>query len=103
MLSGSLAVFGFTGNEDLEVHDIDLARSAAEFPRLLNALEDRGIVCAVRDHHVMQAHAFRVVALSSLIELYRRGLGATADETGETASRKRSALERKFEALASIP
>jgi hypothetical protein len=39
VLSGSLAVFGYTQSQDMTVNDIDLACSELAFPRLSRALD----------------------------------------------------------------
>lgn len=107
ILDSSLAVFAYTRDPSLEVHDIDLGCPEADFPRLRAALEARGIECRLKPWHVLQAHrdglkidfgatghwnqnlpegieharfgdiTFRMVSLDALRELYRRGLADT--------------------------
>jgi hypothetical protein len=131
LLSGSLAVFGYTRNQAMRVNDIDLACSELEFPRLSQALEAKGIAYELKEWHVLQVRRddlkvefdsteywmadlpedydtlriggckFRVVSLASLKELYRRGLQATAGQSNEANPAKHSALARKYEALCS--
>jgi hypothetical protein len=131
VLSGSLAVFGYTQDPAMRVNDIDLACSEREFPRLCRALEAQGIVCVVKAWHVLQARsgdlkvefdslehwmadvpggtntlvvgecAFKVVSLAGLTELYRRGLEATAGADDENQRAKHSAIAAKFAALCS--
>ncbi len=130
VLSGSLAVFGYTRNPALRVNDVDLACSERDFPRLGQALAARGIPHQVKAWHVLQARqddlkvefdameywmaglpedydrlviggcAFNVVGLSSLRELYRRGLEATAKDEANRA--KHAAIAAKYEALCSM-
>ena len=52
VLSGSLAVFGYTQNQAMAINDVDLACSELEFPGLSRALEAKGITHEVRDWHV---------------------------------------------------
>lgn len=129
VLSGSLAVFGYTGSQNMAINDIDLACSELAFPSLMQALEVRGLACTLKEWRVLQArrdelkiefdsleywlkglppeyetlvvdgHIFTVVSFSSLKELYRRGVEATADQ-GDGA--KYAAIMRKYEALCSI-
>ncbi len=42
-LDGSLAVFAYTENQDMNVNDIDLSCSETEFSRIINVLEERTI------------------------------------------------------------
>lgn len=130
VLSGSLAVLGYTGIETMKVNDIDLACSEREFPRLSSALGEKGIAHEVKPWHVLQARrddlkvefdsleywmtgipqdyhtlvvggmSFRVVSLSSLRELYRRGLEATVGDEADRA--KHRAIAEKYEALRSL-
>jgi hypothetical protein len=116
----------------MRVNDIDLACSEREFPRLGRALSAQGIVHKLKEWHVLQAHrgdlkvefdsieywmaglagdydtlvidgyAFRVVGLSSLKELYRRGLEATASQSDEANQVKHAAIAEKYEALCSV-
>jgi hypothetical protein len=132
VLSGSLAVFGYTQRQDMTVNDIDLACSELAFPRLSRALDAHGIAHALKQWHVLQVYkdalkvefdsiehwmaglpdaydtlvldgyAFKVVHLASLRELYRRGLEATASQSDEVNRAKYSAILNKYEALCSI-
>src|SRR5574341_2101664 len=54
VLDGSLAVLAYTANQDMSVNDVDLSCSEAEFPKLMGALDDRGIKYKLRDWHVLQ-------------------------------------------------
>jgi hypothetical protein len=55
IVSGSLAVFAYTENPTIEVHDVDLSCSESDFPRLRRALEGRDIDCRLKSWHVLQA------------------------------------------------
>ena len=120
LLTGSLAVFAYTRNPSMSVNDIDLACSAVAFPRLGGALAARGIASEEKEWHVLQVRrdglkvefdalehwfagvptgtdtliigqcAFNLINLSSLRELYRRGLAAVARQ-GDAASRAKHA------------
>ena len=132
VLSGSLAVFGYTQSQAMRVNDIDLACSELEFPRLSRALDAKGIAHELREWHVLQAlkddlkvefdsmehwladlpednetlmidgTMFEVVGLSGLRELYRRGLEATSSESDEAERAKHLAIAEKYEALCSV-
>jgi hypothetical protein len=132
VLNGSLAVFGYTQNQAMEVNDIDLACSELAFPRLGRALDAKGIAYEVREWHVLQArkddlkvefdsmeywmadlpedndtlvidgYTFKVLGLSNLRELYRRGLEATASQSDEANRAKHSAIAEKYETLCSV-
>ena len=127
VLGGSLAVFGYTQNQAMTVNDIDLACSELDFPRLCRALGAQGITCELKEWRVLQAHkddlkvefdsieywmaglpqdydtlmiggyTLQVVGLSSLRELYRLGLEATAGQSDERA--KHLAIAEKYESL----
>jgi len=129
VLSGSLAVLGYTRDSTMEIHDIDLACSEVDFMRLARALEAEGIRCELRPWHVLQVLRdglkvefdsmeywladlpdecetlrvdgieFKVVGLAGLRKLYRRGLEATRDE-GERE--KHLAIAAKYEALCAV-
>jgi len=132
VLSGSLAVFGYTQSQPMRIHDIDLACSELEFPSLSRALDAKGITHEVREWHVLQTFKddlkvefdsmeywladlpeeyetlmidgtmFKVVGLSGLRELYRRGLEATSSESDEAQRAKRLDIAEKYEALCSV-
>lgn len=132
VLTGSLAVFGYTQNRSMRVNDIDLACSELEFPRLCRALEAKGIAHELKEWHVVRVRkddlkiefdsmehwmaglpedygtltigecTLRVVGLSSLRELYRRGLEATASQSDEAGRAKHSALAEKYESLSKV-
>ena len=79
-LSGSLAVFAYTGDHALEVHDIDLACSEAEFPRLLDAARERGLEVVAKPWHVLQIHRDGLKVEFDAIEYWFRGLPADTVE-----------------------
>jgi hypothetical protein len=114
------------------VNDVDLACTERDLPRLGRALEDRGMANVLKEWHVLQVRkddlkvefdsmeywmaglpdeydtlvvdgcTFRVVSLSSLKELYRRGLGATAGQSDEVNRAKHAAIELKYAALCAV-
>jgi hypothetical protein len=122
--SGSLAVLLYTQDETIEVKDIDLSCSEADFDRLAAGLSQRGIHASVTDWHVLQArradlgvefdsreywmrglleeHAHarvhglhvKVVSKEALIELYERGLAAMSEDNESTAAKRRSIRDR---------
>jgi hypothetical protein len=131
VLSGSLAVFGYTQDSAMSVNDIDLACSESDFPRLCRALDAKGLTYVLKEWHVLQVReddlkvefdsmevwmaglpdaydtlmvdrcALQVVSLDSLRELYRRGLETTAGQPDEANRAKHSAIEKKYVALCS--
>ncbi len=125
ILSSSLAVFAYTQNPQMDVHDVDLSCSEREFPRVQTALLQRGIDCQVTGWHVLQARRgrlkvefdafefwmhgidepreaariagidFQMVSLGDLRELYRRGL----DDASEIDEAKRRGISTKLALL----
>lgn len=129
VLDGSLAVFAYTADPSLEVHDIDFSCPEALFPRLQQALESIGIDCRVRPWHVLQARRgdlkiefgatehwnrdipdrhetlqvgdvqFCMVGIAGLRELYRRGLVDTARQDDDSDRKKHRAYTEKLRLL----
>jgi len=129
VLTGSLAVFGYTQSQAIEVNDIDLACSELEFPGLSRALDAKGFAHELKEWHVLQVRkddlkvefdsmeywmaglqedydtlmldgcTLKVVGLAGMKELYRRGLQATAGQSDEANRAKHSALAEKIETL----
>src|SRR5262245_55439174 len=54
ILNGSLAVFAYTENQEMNINDVDLSCSETEFPRIMNVLEERNISYKLRAWHVLQ-------------------------------------------------
>ena len=132
IVDGSLAVFAYTKNQDLQVNDIDLACSETEFPKIVSALEARGISYKYKEWHVLQIlkddlkveldsieywykdlsmvfetlqidhHRVNMLDLNSLKEFYRRGMEDTADKTEENERKKNEAIKVKYEALEKV-
>jgi hypothetical protein len=132
MLNGSLAVFAYTANPEMDVNDVDLACSEAEFPRIIAVLEERGIAYKLREWHVLQIlsgdlkveldsveywykglpmdcetlqvdnYQINMLGLNGLMECYRRGLQDKAEKTGESEKMKYEALKLKLNALERI-
>jgi hypothetical protein len=132
ILNGSLAVFAYTGSEDINVNDVDLACSETEFPKIITALQERSISYKLKEWHVLQIwkddlkveldsieywykdlsmvgetlqigeYRINMLNLNSLKELYGRGMRDTIDKTEENERRKYSALRAKLEALEKV-
>jgi hypothetical protein len=132
LLNGSLAVFAYTGNHEMDVNDVDLACSETEFPRISSALAERCIGYKLREWHVLQIlrndlkieldsveywykglpmdcetlqvdnYQVSMLDLNSLMEFYRQGVKDRADKTDENDKMKYKALKLKFEALEKI-
>ena len=129
VLSGSLAVLAYTGKPSMEVHDIDLSCSEAQFPRLQQAIELLGIECRVTSWHVLQVRRgdlkidfdsaehwmqdipernedvrvgdvqLRMVGIDGLRELYRRGLVDTAEKDDDSSRLKHRVYKEKLRTL----
>jgi len=54
VLNGSLAVFAYTENQEMNVNDVDLSCSETEFPRIMNVLEERNTSYKLKEWHVLQ-------------------------------------------------
>ena len=132
ILNGSLAVFAYTKNQDMNVEDVDLACSETEFPKIISALEERGISYKLKEWHVLQVwkddrkveldsieywykglsmvaetlqigeYKINMLDLNSLKEFYRRGMNDTVNKTEENEKRKYEALRAKYEALEKV-
>jgi len=132
ILEGSLAVFAYTGNQDLSVNDVDFACSEKEFPKIIAALETRSIGYKLKEWHVLQVwkedlkveldsieywykglslvaetlqigdHKINMLNLNSLKEFYRRGMKDTVNKTEENERRKYEGLRVKYEALEKV-
>jgi hypothetical protein len=132
LLTGSVAVFGYTRDRTLRVNDIDLACPEAAFPPLSAALAGLGMEVRVTAWHVLQVRkaglkvefdalehwlagvptdhdtlvidgcVFNVVRVSSLKELYRRGLEATARQRDVVSRAKHAAIAEKYALLCAV-
>jgi hypothetical protein len=132
LLNGSLAVFAYTGNHEMEVNDVDLACAETDFQRIISVLEEREIGYKLKEWHVLQIlrndlkveldsvehwykglpmnyetlqvdnHQVRMLGLDGLKEFYRRGLSNTVEKTDANEKMKYAALKSKFEALERI-
>jgi len=117
IVDGSLAVFAYTKSQDIDVIDIDLACPEAAFPRIVTALDAKGIRHRQREWHVLQVLkddlrvelgsleywynnvplecgtlqlgdcAVKIISLDSLKMLYKRGLDVTAKHLDEGNNR----------------
>jgi len=129
VLNGSLAVFTYTENQDMNVNDVDLFCSETEFPRIISVLEERSIRYKLREWHVLQIlkddlkveldsmeywykdlpivcetlqmdnYKINMLGLNSLRELYRQGMKDSANKTEENEKIKYEALKVRYETL----
>jgi len=129
ILDGSLAVFAYTRNRDMDVNDIDTSVPEAEFPRLIKILEEKEISYKLQAWHVLQVlkgdlkielgsaeyylenlpkdyqalqigdYRIKVLSLSTLREFYKRSMEARAEGTEENDKIKYERLKVKYEAL----
>ena len=132
VLNGSLAVFIYTGNQEMNVNDVDLSCSEMDFPRIISALEARGIEYELREWHALQIlkddlkveldsveywykdlsmdratlqvdnYKVNMLTLSSLKEFYQQGMKDRAVKTDVNEKMKYEALKIKFEALEKV-
>ena len=132
VLDGSLAVFAYTQDPDMDVNDVDLSCPEAEFPRLIQALEARGIGHKLREWHVLQitrgdlrielgsqeywlkdlpidldtlqmdGYEMKVLSLRSLKEYYKRGMDDRAKQNTANDRIKYERLKVKYEALGQV-
>ena len=132
ILNGSLAVFAYTKNQDMNIEDVDLACLETEFPKIISILEERNISYEWKEWHVLQIlkddlkieldsieywykdlsivgeilqidnHKVNMLGLHHLKEFYRRGMNATADRREENERKKYEALKGKYEALEKV-
>jgi hypothetical protein len=54
VLNGSLAVFAYTKNTDINVNDIDMLIPEDDFSKIIPVLEERGIEYKLKEYHVLQ-------------------------------------------------
>ena len=129
ILDGSLALFVYTGNNALNVNDVDLSCPEADFQPLMTALNQRGISYRLREWHVLQVlqddlkvefsaiehwlqnvpltlntlqiddYAVRMMSLSSLREFYRLAVLDRASKSEPNEQRKLADLKRKHALL----
>jgi hypothetical protein len=129
VLDGSLAVLAYTGNQEMDVNDVDLSCSEMEFPRLIHALKVRDFEYKLREWHVLQIlrgdlkveigsveywykdlqisceilqvddYRVNMLDLKSLMSFYRQGMKDRAEKTEVNERMKYEALKLKFETL----
>jgi len=132
-LSGSLAVYAYTLDENIQVNDIDLSCMENDFPRIIEHLQDLHIDYRLKEWHVLQVFRgdlkvefdsleywmgdmpeeyevldtgyfhVKMVCFGYLRQLYQRGLDDTAQKDDEINKKKYEAIRRKFEALHRAP
>ena len=130
VLDGSLAVFAYTGNQEMNVNDVDLSCSEADFHRIIEVLEQKGINYRLREWHVLQVlqddlkvelgsaeywlkdlqidyetlqvddYRIKMLGLNSLKEFYKRAMDDRATKADERM--KYEALKEKYELLNSV-
>ena len=54
VLVGSLAVFVYTGNREINVNDVDLTCSKVDFPKIVKTFEGERIEYKLKGLHVLQ-------------------------------------------------
>ena len=129
ILDGSLAVFAYTQNLDMDVNDVDTSIPEAEFSKIIKTLEERGISYKLREWHVLQVLKddlkielgsseywyrdlpvdcetlqfngckVKMLSLNSLREFYGRVMEDRAKGTSENDKIKYERLKVKYDAL----
>ncbi len=132
ILDGSLAVFAYTRNQDMDVNDVDVSVPEAEFPRIIKVLEQKGIGFRLKEWHVLQAlrddlkielgsqeywskdlpkdyeillidnYRVKMLSLHGLKEFYKQGMEDRAKGTEENDKIKYERLKAKYEMLVSV-
>ena len=132
VLNGSLAVFAYTEDQEMNVNDVDLSCSETDFPRIIHVLEKRSINYKLQEWHVLQIlrsdlkveldsveywykglpmnceilqiknHRVNMLGLNGLKECYRQGMKDRIEKTGEEEKTKYEALKRRFATLDKI-
>lgn len=132
VLDGSLAVFAYTENQEMNVNDVDLSCSEMEFPNIIRVLKGKHIPYESKEWHVLQIfkndlkieldsseywykdlpmiyvilqienYQVNMLGLHSLKEFYRQGMKARANKTEENEKIKYEALKVKYEALEKV-
>jgi len=54
IVDGSLAVFAYSSNHEIEVNDVDTSIHEDDFPRVIKVLEERRIEYKLKEWHVLQ-------------------------------------------------
>ena len=54
IVDGSLAVFAYTGNQNIDVNDVDTSIYEVDFTKIIKVLEKKGIDYKLREWHVLQ-------------------------------------------------
>jgi len=54
ILTGSLAIYAYTQNASLQIHDVDLSCHENDFPKLTTYFDQHGIDYKLKDWHVLQ-------------------------------------------------
>ena len=132
ILDGSLAVFAYTENKDMDVNDVDTSFPEADFARMIKALEEKGIGYKLREWHVLQilkddlkielgsaehylkglpkdhetiqigSYEIKVLSLSTLREFYKRSMEIRAKGTEENDKIKYNRLKANWERVSGL-
>lgn len=129
VLGGSMAVFAYTNDQNMEVRDLDLSCTEEVFPALLDALESHSMSANVTSWHVLQVRdkslkiefdsvetwmadmnlvprrldlyglTLHIIDRESLLELYRRGMEALKGTSDPSTERKLRKLTSTYSTL----
>ena len=129
VLTGSLAVFAYTQDKNIQVNDIDLSCKESDFPKIIKYLQNLCIDYKLKEWHVLQIirddlkvdfdsleywmsdmpenheildtgfFRIKMVCFDYLKQLYRRGLDDTAQTRDPISKMKHEIIRQKYEAL----
>ncbi len=132
ILDGSLAVFAYTCNHDIDVNDVDTSIHEDDFPRVVKVLEKKGINYKLRDWHVLQVikddlkvelgsleywlkaipketeilklndHQVQILTRERLKEFYLEAMESRLKGTDPNAKIKYERLRKKYDALTRV-
>jgi hypothetical protein len=132
VLVGSFAVFVYTGNRAINVNDVDLTCSEADFPKIAKTLEAERIEYELKEWHVLQVlegdlkvefgsaeywlqriqkdyetliidgFEIKILGRNSLKAFYQEGMAENAAKNKESSKIKYKDLKEKFELLDSV-
>jgi hypothetical protein len=99
ILEGSLAVFLYTGNDELVVDDIDLSHSEKHFPKIVEALVEHDISAEIKEWHELEARRDDLKVEFGDPDYWRPGVPIESDDDVEIGNHKVDVL--RFDSLIS--
>lgn len=132
ILDGSLAVFVYTKNLDMEVNDVDTSISETDFSKVIKVLRERGITYKLKEWGVLQvwrgdlkielgsaerylkdmpndyenieiaSHKIKMLSLKTLTTFYKQSMDERAKSDLESDKVKYERLKSRYELLLAI-